>query len=287
MSSPPYMPFYFSDYFADTAHLTMEEHGAYFLLIANYWQTGKPLPDDDAILARICRTSLRKFKLTSTILKQFFENRDGLLYHPRIEVELQKVRQKSDKTRSSAKARWEKQSCERNANALPTQSGRNAISDIRYQITDIYNNNDNAHANLRTQPNPTDSLRQFCYDVLKSRNYGMDALISPQTGAMLSVWEAKGVQPADVTTGMDYADAKKGGSPRYPSYYKDCVLQAMQARLDAENEINNPGENHEPQQRIYQPKESSVHRVRRRLAELEAEELAEVAAAAASEAEFD
>ena len=46
MAALPYMQLYVADYLADTMHLTTEEHGAYLLLIMNYWQTGKPIKEN-------------------------------------------------------------------------------------------------------------------------------------------------------------------------------------------------------------------------------------------------
>ena len=50
--SDAWMPFYVTDYLGDTGHLSGPEHGAYLLLLFHYWRTG-PLPDDDALLARL------------------------------------------------------------------------------------------------------------------------------------------------------------------------------------------------------------------------------------------
>ena len=47
----PWMPLYVADYLANTGRLSAAEHGAYLLLIMQYW-TGR-LPDDDTQLARI------------------------------------------------------------------------------------------------------------------------------------------------------------------------------------------------------------------------------------------
>jgi len=120
MAAIPYMPMFWSDYLADTAYLTTLEHGAYILLIANYWQTGKPLPYNDVYLARICKVSVDKFSKMKSVLKNYFQCQNSSLVHPRIEQELEKVREKSNKSRTSAQKRWESKSCERIANALPS-----------------------------------------------------------------------------------------------------------------------------------------------------------------------
>lgn len=116
----PYMPLFVADYLADTAHLSAAEHGGYMLLIMNYWQRQKPLPNDDKKLARIARmTDSEWLDARETILELFVI--DGAeLRHKRIEAELIRLADKSDKAREAA----EKSVLARQANAQRTLNGR-------------------------------------------------------------------------------------------------------------------------------------------------------------------
>lgn len=84
--SRPWMPLYVGDYLRDTRHLTTIQHGAYLLLIMEYWTKGK-LPDTDDERRRI----------TSMTGKQWLSNRQAIASlftpdwrHARIERELNK-----------------------------------------------------------------------------------------------------------------------------------------------------------------------------------------------------
>ena len=103
MAALPYMQLYVADYLADTAHLSAAEHGAYLLLIMNYWQRGKPLPAADDRLARICRMTAGEWDAVRDNVREFFTERDGLLYHKRIELELAAVMEKSDQARNAGR----------------------------------------------------------------------------------------------------------------------------------------------------------------------------------------
>ena len=104
MSAIPYMPLYVADYLADAAHLTTEEHGAYLLLIMTYWQRGKPLPAEPARLANIARLPNERWTDVQRTLEQFFNVKDGTWVHNRIEAELQKFRNKSEKAKKAGQA---------------------------------------------------------------------------------------------------------------------------------------------------------------------------------------
>jgi uncharacterized protein YdaU (DUF1376 family) len=120
----PWMPMYIGDYLRDTSRLTTTEHGAYLLLIFDYWSSGKPLPDDDRQLATITKMSQKGWRDVRKKIAPYFSARDGLLFHKRIEEELV----------SAAKIRDERRKAGANGNAkqaqlrteLPPQaSGRN------------------------------------------------------------------------------------------------------------------------------------------------------------------
>lgn len=100
----PFMQFYPTDYLADTQHLTTLEHGAYFLLILNYWQRGGRLPDEDRRLAGIVKMEVPDWLLIRPVMQEFFVVMDGYWHHIRIEQEFSKVRAKSVKASQAGKA---------------------------------------------------------------------------------------------------------------------------------------------------------------------------------------
>lgn len=102
MAALPYIQLYVADYLADTMHLTTEQHGAYLLLIMNYWQTGKALRVDR--LQCVCKLSNDRWLSVKDSLSEFFEEVDGTWYHKRIEYELQKVLGKSKQASMAGKA---------------------------------------------------------------------------------------------------------------------------------------------------------------------------------------
>lgn len=104
MKSNTWMPFYIGDYLRDTSRLTTCGHGAYILLIIDYWATGKPLPDDDRQLAAITRSTLGEWKKLRLILAQFFIVADGVWRHKRIDAELAKATEIVEKRSSAGKA---------------------------------------------------------------------------------------------------------------------------------------------------------------------------------------
>lgn len=104
-----FMPLYIGDYLAGTSRLTTELHGAYMLLIMDYWMNGE-LPDDNNALASIARMNLDAWSIARAVLEKYFSIANGAWIHKRIEEELQKAVEKKSKAKEkaekAAKARW-------------------------------------------------------------------------------------------------------------------------------------------------------------------------------------
>jgi uncharacterized protein YdaU (DUF1376 family) len=110
--SDTWMPLYVGDYLSATTRLTTEQHGAYFLLLLDYWKSGPP-PNDDAVPALIV----------------FFDIEDGKLVQKRVEKErvraAKNVEERSKAGKAGAAKRWQMNG-KRIANAidLPLANGQ-------------------------------------------------------------------------------------------------------------------------------------------------------------------
>lgn len=124
MAALPYMPLYVADYLADASHLTTTGHGAYLLLIMNYWQRGKPLPSGDDDLAQIARMPIKDWKKIRPAIVAFFVETDGQWKHNRIEAELERVRNRSRTSvaagRASAQAKAQRKLNDRSTSVEQT-----------------------------------------------------------------------------------------------------------------------------------------------------------------------
>jgi uncharacterized protein YdaU (DUF1376 family) len=106
-----WMPLYVADYLSATSRLTTEQHGAYLLLLMDYWKNGPP-PDNDGVLAQITRLSPSAWSNARTMLEAFFQVQSGQWSHHRVDEELAKANHNKDVNRrrglAGAAARYDK-----------------------------------------------------------------------------------------------------------------------------------------------------------------------------------
>lgn len=87
--------FYPAKYMADTPHFTTEQHGAYLLLLINYWQRGKALDNSNERLSHVVKLPPDKWLLVKDSLAEYFEVDGDSWTHGRMEFDLQMVQAKS------------------------------------------------------------------------------------------------------------------------------------------------------------------------------------------------
>ena len=112
-----YYAHHIGDFQRDTAMLNDHQSMTYLRLLWMYYDTEQPLPDDTRRLA---------FKVGSDpdtvylLLDHFFEQDGDVWRQARCDAEIEEYRRKSDRAKMAAQKRWN------NADAMPTQCGRNA-----------------------------------------------------------------------------------------------------------------------------------------------------------------
>lgn len=140
-----WMPFYVADYLADTGHLDHEEHGVYVLAIMHYWQTGKPLQANAKQLQSICRCfASEKFEQIWSNVSAFFVLTDEGWRHERIEQELSKARQLSEKRKESGRKGGKNTQANAQAIATPIATPKAEQLPTQSQSQSQLDNNDNS-----------------------------------------------------------------------------------------------------------------------------------------------
>lgn len=118
-----WMPMFVADYAADTSRLSLEQHGAYLLLIFDYWRNGPP-PDDDAVIARILGVERKEWFRLRPVISAFFRIEGGRWRHRRVDDELvaaqSRVSKAQERAAKGAAVRWGNAS--RNASSIQQAS---------------------------------------------------------------------------------------------------------------------------------------------------------------------
>ena len=135
MSSKPWFKFFPGDYLGDTRRLSQTEHGAYFLLMLDYYSTGTAPPDDDTILARITLSaSLGDWQAMRPAIEPFFQIRYGHWHHQRIEAEMLARNRAQSAFRTGAektnKIRWVNSPSDSPSDTLPVSHTRSQIPEV-------------------------------------------------------------------------------------------------------------------------------------------------------------
>ena len=107
MSAPAALPLFGDAYLADTQHLTLEEHGAYFKLLIICWRTEAcELPADPKRIATMLGISAGKWAKLSPAVMAFWTRSETGWFQKRLTKERAFVDGKIAKNTLAANARW-------------------------------------------------------------------------------------------------------------------------------------------------------------------------------------
>ena len=98
-----YYQFNIADYRADTAHLSLVEHGIYRQLIDWYYLDEKPIPLETQVVMRRIQLGSDGLHYLTNVLKDFFILTDNGYYHNRIEQEIERYKTQFAKNRVNGK----------------------------------------------------------------------------------------------------------------------------------------------------------------------------------------
>lgn len=102
-----FMPFYTGDYYRDTRHLSMMQHGAYRQLLDHCWDQKGPLPLDVERCYRICgAVSKEEQEAVRGILSEYFVTMQDGHYNRRLQLEIERSNTLSAKRSVAAHERW-------------------------------------------------------------------------------------------------------------------------------------------------------------------------------------
>ena len=106
MTELPSLPLFVTDYLGDTYHLTLEEHGAYTLLMMLCWRSpGCSIPDDSEWIQRRMQVSENQIKMcVRPIVNEFFARKNGRIFQKRLSREYDRaLAYKTAKTKAGKK----------------------------------------------------------------------------------------------------------------------------------------------------------------------------------------
>lgn len=224
-----WMPFYIGDYLGDTQRLTTEQHGAYLLLILDYWRNG-PAPDDDAVIQQITKLDSKGWKRCRPAISRLFKIVGGEWRHKRIDAELVKAQanaeRRSEKALKAAQARWGDSPKDARSNA--TSMPQALLGECPPQSP-----SPEANASPRASAGP-DLMIEFCR---------IASISPPDPGTrfdkhkveldIVDGWIAAGADPALIRETLTKRCANLRTSPRSLAFFDKPVRDAVDDRKAA------------------------------------------------------
>lgn len=161
------------DWRSATGHLTMEERGVYRELMDAYYVAEGNLTSDVTRLYRVLGIQTKSEKAAlATIIKEFFEEKSGILFQKRCSEELQRITDKSEKARQSVNAKHLKNNNTASTNVeRPYVRNEYERSTNNEQLTINNTSLDKSNSVVTSPPEKRDGLSEPAIKKINSENW--------------------------------------------------------------------------------------------------------------------
>lgn len=158
MSRLSWFPFYVEDFRVSTLELKTDEVGVYFTMLVLCYARGGPLPGNDEELKFMLQRQLADFHghtynriVKKLLAKYFYHDDDGNWRQKRVEVELERAREFSEKQRERVTKRWvsETEKEDKSLANAPQTSRKRSANTLQTDERSL-KNNDFTHTNNNT-----------------------------------------------------------------------------------------------------------------------------------------
>jgi len=240
---------FIGDYQRDTAHLTLAENGAYFMMLQHYYATQKPLPTGKALHRMLRAQDKAEREAIDSIAAQFWREIENGLINERASKEIAKadVQAATNKRIATAReesrkiARKKHEACSiRTTNDQPNHSHSHRNTEAIISTTTKPENNNPLESMLPAENSPStltdiDKLGNPNVDTVTIRAIELAVMLRKQ-GALLTAsdphcrnWAEAGISDAQALIALEIALSNRAAacSPQpVNSGYLDSIINA-------------------------------------------------------------
>jgi len=211
----PSLPLFVDDYEAATAHLSLEEDGAYMRLLRLCWRSPRcSIPDDPTWIMRHMRVDAGTYeRLIAPLIAEFFSRGRGRVFQKRLLSEFgyahekKQRRKEAGKKGGTAKAQKTNDNDASNATALPEQNSSNALARAR-----VPNPNPNPNPKIEEPDGSSPPVSPPKSETAKGHRLAPDwqpATLAGEVAAMVASWPAGAIE-RELSRFRDWAAAATG-----------------------------------------------------------------------------
>jgi len=206
-----WMPITWNDWMKDTSMLSLQEQGAYFMIVKEYWNNQGAISDDKTRIYRSCGAQTRSEKESiNFILKTYFLHQNCTYIHNRIDEEIAKAKANKASQAERTKA----------ATAARKAKSNNVTTDVTFtpspSPSPVIDDDDSARAGLFAETS-IEIQKLMCGRILNTQ--------------AVHAWIKAGADKNLIIETLKVCLSKKGGEPPNSlKYFESAIIEAIRQK---------------------------------------------------------